>query len=369
MRGSDMTAPSDGLWRPSSARAGGPSPLPHTLGFLLPPLVVASVAAGGWWTWLPVAVLYAGVPLVDALVAADRRTRSAAETRSVAERLDFRLVVMAWVPVQVGLIAWAAWWLATHPASRLEALGLIVSVGSVTGTIGFTFAHELIHRHGRLERLLGDVLLATTLYPHFAIEHVECHHRHVGTPLDPVTARRGESLYGFLARAIPGGVTVAARIEAERCRRRGRAWWWPGNRMVRYAVTLAVIVGAVGWLWGVRGVVVLLGQAAVAVFLLESVNYVEHYGLVRRRLPSGRYERVSARHSWDSCHRVSNWLLINLARHSDHHVAASKRYQELDPTDEAPQLPAGYGAMLLAAVVPPLWFRLMDPRLPPEQGA
>lgn len=367
MPGADMMAPLGGRWWPAAAWAGGPSPLPHMLGFLLPPLVVASVAAGGWWTWLPVAVLYAVVPLIDALVAADRRTRSTAEMQSVAERLDFRLVVLAWVPVQVAVITWASWWLATHPASWVEALGLIVSVGSMTGTIGFTFAHELIHRHGRLERLAGDVLLATTCYPHFAIEHVECHHRHVGTPLDPVTARRGESLYGFLARAIPGGVAVAARIEAERCRRRGRPWWWPGNRMLRYAVTLAVLVAAVGWGFGGRGVLVFLGQAALAIFLLESVNYVEHYGLVRRRLASGRYERVSARHSWDSCHRVSNWLLINLARHADHHVAASKRYQTLDPTDGAPQLPAGYGAMLLAAIVPPLWFRLMDHRLPPPE--
>ena len=341
---------------------------PFSIGFLAPPLVFLAVGRGGWWSLLPVLVLYAGLPLGDALLGLSGHAHSDEETARLSENRAFRLITWLWVPVQVALVVWTVGRFANLPLTPLERFGLIASVGTVTGGIGITYAHELVHRPGRFELALGDVLLAFVTYPHFAIEHVYGHHRHVATPIDPVTARRGEGLYRFMLRAIPGSVAHAWAIEVERADRNEKPVFNARNRMVRYAVTLLLLYAAVAWIWGVLGVVALAGQSIVAVSLLETINYIEHYGLVRAEIEPGRYERVSARHSWDSNRRFSNWLLINLARHADHHLLASKRYQLLDPTDAAPQLPAGYGTMLLVAMVPPLWRRVMDPRLETAQA-
>ncbi|MFM8282012.1 MAG: alkane 1-monooxygenase [Planctomycetaceae bacterium] len=339
--------------------------LPYTISFLLPPLVVASTWRGGWWTWLPPVVLYVGLPIVDALLHVDRVHRDPDESERLGGQWGYRLLTWAWVPLQTALVVWAVGYAASHPLTPLEWVGLVLSVGSVTGGIGITYAHELVHRPDRFELLLADCLLAQVSFPQFAVEHVHCHHRHVATPLDPSTARRGENLYRFLGRSVVGGIGAVWRIEAERLRRRGTALWSPANRAVRYALTMALVVAAVSWWAGPAGLAMFLGQSLVAIVLVQGINYVEHYGLVRREVAPGRYERVAACHSWDSSHRITNWLLINLARHADHHLAAGKRYQTLETTDDAPQLPAGYATMMMVALVPPLWRHLVDPRLPP----
>lgn len=342
--------------------------LPYALAFVLPPIVVWATRQGGAWCWLPVLVVYAGVPLADALLRRHPLHPSADEVVALDRNVWFRLVTWLWVPVQAGLLVWTV-----DRASGLALgwawAGLVVSVGTIGGGIGVTYAHELVHRSGRCERALGDVLLALVSYPHFAIEHVHGHHRHVGTPADPATARLGEGFYRFLPRAVFGGVAHAWAIEREQLARRGRGIWHPSNRMLRYAATLAVLAGGVAWGWGARGLAFFVGQGVLAFVLLEAINYVEHYGLVRREIAPGRYEPVSARHSWDSSHRISNWLLINLARHADHHLTASRRYQALATQDRAPELPFGYASMLLLAFVPPIWRRVMDARVRAVTGA
>lgn len=337
---------------------------PFSIGFLLPPVVFWATRLGGWWTWVPVLVIYAGLPLADALTRLNPVRHAPEETAALSDRLAFRLVTWLWVPTQAALLIWAVQRFVTSPMTRVEELGLIMSIGTIAGGIGITYAHELIHRPGRFELALGDVLLGLVTYPHFAVEHVYGHHRHVATPADPVTARRGESFYRFLPRAVLGSLAHAWHIEAVRSDRARRSRWSLANRMVRYVATTALIYAVVLNLWGPRGVLVFLAQSLVGIVMLEAINYVEHYGLVRQELRPGEYERVSAKHSWDSNHRVSNWLLINLARHSDHHLVASKRYQTLNSIDASPQLPWGYGTMLLIALVPPAWRAVMDPRLP-----
>jgi len=241
-------------------------------------------------------------------------------------------------------------------------VGITISTGMATGVIGITFAHELIHRPGTWERALGEVLLASVSYSHFAIEHVYGHHRYVGTRRDPATSRFGETLYRFLPRTLTGSVKSAWELERARLLKRRRSMWSRRNRFLRYGLTQVVIYAGLALWLGRAAVIVFAGQALVAVMLLETINYIEHYGLERSELSPGRYEPVLARHSWNSSHRVSNWLLINLARHTDHHLVASKRYQLLGHLEDAPQLPAGYGTMIMVAMVPPLWHRLMDPR-------
>jgi alkane 1-monooxygenase len=335
--------------------------LPHMLGFLLPVAVVYGVRLGGLGTFLPVGLLLVVIPILDALSGLDLSSPS--EDEELSRNPWFQLVTWAWAIAQPTLLFWTLDRAASGTLTALELTGLTLSVGMTTGTIGLTFAHELVHRAGRFERALGEILLATTSYTQFAIGHVYGHHRHVGTPRDPATARFGESLYAFVPRSVIGSALSAARFEVERLRKRGRAPWHASNRMFRYAATQAAMYVSAFLFFGAMGAVVLALQAAIAIALVEAVNYVEHYGLERRELAPGRYERIMPWHSWDSSHRLTNWMLINLARHADHHMLASKRYQALDPLDTAPQLPAGYGSMFLLALVPPLWRRKMDPRV------
>lgn len=337
--------------------------LPHALGFVVPLLVVLGAGLGGAWTLLPVAFIYGFVPIVDALASLNTRNPEPGEAAALDESLAFRAITWAWVPLQLALIVWSLGTVIGGEHSLLEVVGLTISVGLANGAIGITFAHELIHRPGRWERALGEILLASVSYTHFAIEHVHGHHRWVATPRDPATARPGESVFAFYPRTVAGSLRSAWTFEVERLSRRGLAWWHPRNRMLRYAGEQVLIYGILAATFGASGVLFFAAQAAIAFSLLEVINYIEHYGLERRELSPGHFERVMPWHSWNSSHLLSNWILINLARHSDHHYLAAKRYQVLEHVDAAPQLPAGYGTMFVVALVPPLWRRMMDPRV------
>jgi len=334
--------------------------VPFWLAYLLPPIIIVSAYNRGPFVWVPLIVVFVVLPFVDSVSGVPPLSREAPD---LAFNRWFRLVTWFWVPIQLALIAWLVIIVPRTGLTTHEVVIAAVSVGSVTGAIGMTFAHELIHRRHAFERFFGAILLASATYPHFAIEHVRGHHRNVGTPEDPATARFGESLYAFLPRTIFGGIDSAWRLERDRLwRNEMRTWSWR-NMMLRYVVVEIVIYLAIAVAAGPIGIAVFGVQSLVAIIILEVVNYVEHYGLVRKRTDRWMYERVRAEHSWDSPSRVSNWLLINLPRHSDHHLAAAKRYQSLELVPGAPRLPAGYGAMFWLALVPPLWFRVMNPRV------
>jgi alkane 1-monooxygenase len=334
--------------------------IPYLSGFLLPPLVMVCITERGLWTYVPVAVVFLAVPMIDMLIGMADAARQSPE---LDRNPFFKAVTWSWVPVQLGLLTWVLTRVAAVAFTPFELVGAALSMGVVSGAIGITFAHELVHRSHRVERALGEILLASVCYAHFAIEHVHGHHRHVGTPRDPATARVGESFYRFLPRTLAGSLTSAWHLEVERIARRGQGPWSPVNRMLRYAATQVVLFPSIWWMFGGVGVVLFAGQALLACSILEVVNYVEHYGLMRKEIAPGQYERIAPHHSWDSSYRLTNWMLINLARHSDHHCLAAKRYQSLELLPQAPQLPGGYGAMFLLALVPPLWFRVMNPRV------
>jgi alkane 1-monooxygenase len=335
---------------------------PYLSGFALPIALVAGVRLGGAWTFFPLVLLLVFLPVAD-WAAGLNLANPDEDDDALSENRWFRAVTWLWVPVHVAILIWAIEQASSGRLSGVELAGLTLSLGIIAGSVGITFAHELVHRPGRFEVALGEILLSATCYTHFTIEHVYGHHRHVGTPRDPATARFGEPLYAFIPRCVAGSLMSAWRFETGRLARRGRAVWHPSNRMIRYAATGLAIYAAITAAWGAAGALFFTAQAVLAFSLLETINYIEHYGLERRELAPGRYERVMPWHSWNSSHRLSNWLLINLARHSDHHLVASKRYQMLEHVDAAPQLPAGYGAMFLMALVPPLWRRIMDPRV------
>lgn len=247
------------------------------------------------------------------------------------------------------LLGWALWTVASESMARWELWALAVSVGIYTGYVGIVVAHDLMHRAGRAHRLLAWLLMTIVLYPHFCVEHIFGHHPRVATPEDPATARRGESFYAFVPRSVFGGLLSALRID-----------WKP----VVFSNVLA-IAGAVAIqrLLGTDALILFLVQAAVAIILLEGINYLEHYGLVRARRPSGHYEAVGPGHSWDTSYFLTNINIFNLGRHTDHHAHARRPYYRLRHVEDTPQLPFGYATMFLIALVPPLWFRLMDRRL------
>lgn len=336
----------------------------YFLVFAIPLLVIAGARAGAWYSGAAILFVFGVVPLLDAWVGRDARNPEASPS---ASRWHFDVPLVTWVIVQLLVEVWlvARTSHAITIASRLDVSSVlaIVSLGLMTGGIGITIAHELMHRPQRWARALAELLMSSVAYAHFCIEHVHGHHRNVATPEDPASSRLGESLWAFLPRTVVGGFASAWGIEAERMRRAGRPALHPSNRMLRYAAVQAVVIGLLAATLGAVGVAVYLAQAAVAIAMLEIVNYVEHYGLVRARGAEGRYERVAPRHSWNANHRVSNWLLFNLQRHSDHHYLASRPYDALRHHDDVPQLPAGYATMVLLALVPPLWRRVMDPRV------
>ncbi len=314
------------------------------LGFLLPltlpPIAVAGHALGGAWSFLPLLVLFVVLPVVDHLGGDERRPVAPRGTTPAAARLWFDGLLYAWVPVQLALLAWGASVVAAGP-DPLVALGVTLSVGAITGGIGITVAHELGHRLGRVPRAASCTLLATVAYAHFHIEHNKGHHARVATPEDPASARHGESFYAFLPRTLVGGLASAWDIERRRLAREGRAALDPANRVL-WCLAAPLVLGAAAYAGlGAAALAFFALQAAIAVVLLELVNYVEHYGLRRARGRDGRWERVRHAHSWNSSSRVGNWYLYNLQRHSHHHANVARRYEELEHVDDAPQLPAG----------------------------
>ena len=322
--------------------------------YLLAGVYVLGWARGGAWPLLVPLWVFVAIPALDSLLGRDD-----GEPAELPSPFVHELALRLWVPVQLGLLALT---LVTAPSYAWgERLLLAASLGLAVGAGGINVAHELLHRRSRLDRALAEVLMASASYTWFCVEHVLGHHRHVGTPADPASARLGESVYAFVPRSVVGGFASFLRIERAYAGRRGIPWWSLRDRRTRYLLGLAALYAGLAAAGGVVAVTVFAVQSVVAVGLLEVINYVEHYGLVRREVRPGEYERVEPAHSWNSTHAVTSAFLFNLPRHADHHAYASRPYWQLRAWPDAPQLPLGYATMVLVALLPPLWFRTMDP--------
>ncbi len=334
--------------------------LPHWVVFLVPLVTFAGLRAGGVWTLGGLAFTFAFVPAVEAL--AGLRTDNDG-CDGPPRRLWWDLPLYTWIPVQLAVQGYGLYLMVFGELGLLEMIVGTVSIGVMASAGGINIAHELMHRKNKVEQGLAELLMGSVTYTHFCIEHVYGHHRHVATPLDAASSRLGESVYAYLPRTLRGGLRSAWNIEDKRARSRGIPRWSLRHRMVRYAAVQGLLYATLGLVLGPVAVLFWLGQSLVAMVVLEIINYVEHYGLVRRELSTGRYERVRPWHSWNASHRITNWLLFNLQRHSDHHYLASRPYYNLRHYDDVPQLPAGYATMILVSLVPPLWRSIMDPRV------
>jgi alkane 1-monooxygenase len=338
--------------------------LPFWLSLALVPLAWVGAIVGGWTViLLPLSTWYL-FSIIDAFAGVNEENADLATPE--AELFWYRLITLIWAPIQFATIFGVLWYVTqTGHLGAWEQVGLFFGIGVISGVVGINYSHELMHQKPKVERWMADVLLAMVLYSHFRSEHMLVHHRYVGTPRDPVTARYNEGFHRFFPRVLRQCYVSAFGAEAAMLARKDKPWTYVSNPFWRYwalqlaMLLLAFVIGS----W--TGVGLFLLQAFVAIWQLELVNYVEHYGLTRKHLGNGKYEHVLPRHSWNAAQKASNWLLINLQRHSDHHYKPGRRFPLLQTytADQAPQLPYGYPVMTVAAMIPPLWRRMMNKRV------
>ncbi len=315
-----------------------------------------------WCLWFAVALVHLILPVLDYIFGEDAdNPPDDALARLDADRY-YSWVLYAFVPLQIGVTIYGAWMAATLDLSLLEMVGLAISVGIVNG-IAINTAHELGHKKDKLDRWLARISLAPTFYGHFYVEHNRGHHKNVATPEDPASSRFGESFWAFWPRTVMGSLRSSWHLEAERLQRFNKGVWSLDNENLQSWGMSVVLFGGLLAVLGWKALPFLLIQAVYGFSLLEVVNYLEHYGLLRRKNPDGRYERCQPEHSWNSNHTVTNLFLYHLQRHSDHHANPTRRYQTLRHFDDSPQLPSGYAGMITLAYITPLWYALMNKRV------
>ena len=320
----------------------------------------------GWW-WLGPLLVFVQVPILDVQIGDDGGNPPEELVEALQNDRFYRWMTYAYLPLLFGGLALGAHQWVTADLGWVGRAGMIATVGIVSG-IAINTAHELGHKLEVLEKRLSKITLAPTFYGHFFVEHNRGHHVRVATVEDPASARLGESFYAFWPRTVWGSLRHAVRMEWSRfTRRKQNPWTWRNDVLNAWALSVALWAGLLLWLgWG--ALPFLLAQAFIGFSLLEVVNYLEHYGLLRQRNEAGRYEKVDARHSWNSDRLATNLFLYQLQRHSDHHANPTRRYQVLRSLDVSPQLPGGYASMIVLALFPPLWHRVMDKRVVAHYG-
>lgn len=318
---------------------------------------------GGWYTYLGIIIAFGIVPSLELILKGNGRNLTYEEEQNVAHRPLFDWLLYLNLPLLYGLIGYFFYTLIQVDLATYEIVGMTISVGVINGTAGINVAHELGHRNTRYEQFLSQLLLLPNLYMHFFIEHNLGHHKHVATKNDPASARLGEPIHFFCIRSVVGGYLSAWKIEGDLLAKQGKSKLSTNNRMIWYLLIQVAYLSLVGWFGGVELLKFAVWIAAIGFLLLESVNYIEHYGLRRKRLPSGRYEPVTPNHSWNSNHDVGRIILYELTRHADHHYKSTRKYQILRHYDDSPQLPMGYPAAIILAWFPPLWFALMNAKV------
>ncbi len=335
------------------------------------PITHAIATISPMWWWIGPILVYALLPILDVFFGPDGSNPPEELIEQLENDKYYRYCIYAYIPFQIASLFMAGYlwsadnlsWLGIDGGLGLVSkIGLAISIGAMGG-IGINTAHELGHKKDSLERWLSKITLAQTGYGHFYIEHNRGHHVRVATPEDPATSRYGESFWRFLPRSVWGSLRSAIELERKRLARAEKSFWHPSNDVLNAWAFTVVLWGALLALFGIGILPFLILQAVYGFSLLETVNYLEHYGLLRQKTTSGRYERCTPQHSWNSDHICTNIFLYHLQRHSDHHANPTRRYQVLRSFDEAPNLPSGYASMITLAYFPPLWRKVMDHRV------
>lgn len=326
-------------------------PLRYISPYLLYVLAFLAFTKTGLYCWIPLVYLFFLIPLVELVIQPDADNLTEAQEAEAKSNPIFDYVLWLTVPLQLG----ALYLFLTSLDSSLTFLdtaGRVVAMGLLCGTFGINAAHELGHRVSKFEQFLAKVLLLTSLYMHFFIEHNKGHHKHVATPEDPSSAFYKQNLYAFWIQTFVGTQKKAWQIAAVEAKNK------IFNEMALFQVIQFTLLFAIYYFFGGFVMACFIIAAFVGAALLETVNYIEHYGL-QRDFAKSTYERVKPAHSWNSNHAIGRLMLFELSRHSDHHYLASRKYQILRHLEEAPQMPTGYPGMILLALFPPIWFKVM----------
>jgi alkane 1-monooxygenase len=341
----------------------------YIIAYIIPLAAFWGIHQSRWLSFGSVYVSFVFIPLLELILPTNITNHKEAEEEERSSNRFFDALLYSHVPILYALVFYALYYFQTHTLTTLETVGMIFNVGVLVGGFGINIGHELGHRNKIFEQNLSKLLLLPALYQHFFIEHNRGHHKNVATDLDPASSRLGENLYAFWWRSVTDSYVSAWHIENEQMKREGKAVMSWSNGMIRFHVYQTAYLVAIGLVFGGPSVLMAIAFAIFGFLLLETVNYIEHYGLRRKQLANGRFEPVMPHHSWNSDHELGRIVLFELTRHSDHHYKATRPYQILRHFDESPQLPFGYPLSMIASLVPPLWFSLMDNRVPREENS
>ena len=327
----------------------------------VPGLVIAGYFLGGWWNFLVPVCCFVIYPLLNFLIAAPKNENIQRGTSYPSK--TYSNVALVFVPVLLVLTFGGVYVAGTTTISTVSFAGLALSVGIVNGVLGFTLAHEFIHRFNKIENTAGYLLLLQNCYMHYGIEHVWGHHVYACTPEDPHTARMGEPLYLYLFRAVSGTFMNACKIEAKKISRETGSMSLMRNRLIAFAVLQITLLTGIYYILGMKSILFFLLQSFVAITLLHIINYLQHYGIFRIKNMNGSYEKLNEHHAWNTGRYNSFINLFELESHADHHMHPNRSFDQLLTTKNSPSHPAGYSFMVLLSLVPPLWFKIMNKRI------
>lgn len=330
---------------------------------ILPIVVYICFTKHGWFTYLPALVFFGLVPLLEFFIKPNTTNFSKEEEKIEKENKWYTYLLYLTLPIQIVFLIFFFYAIQEPNLSNSEIFGRIFGMGIMCGVLGINVGHELGHRNNRLDEFIGEILLLSSLNTHFLPYHNGGHHYNVATPKDAATARKNELLFVFWFRSHLTSYFQAWQLENKRMKNLDRSWFHHQNRMVVYTFCNLFLLTFIYYIFSQFVLFTFIAAAIIGILLLETVNYIEHYGLLRKKNNHGRYERVKRNHSWNSNHQVGQILLFNLSRHSDHHYNGAKHYQLLKSLPESPQMPTGYPGMMLLAFLPPIWFWVMNKKL------
>lgn len=330
--------------------------------YITPLVVIVSLLSSSYWTYFALFFVFLFIPILELFTKENDYNLSQIEEEIASRDSIYDWLLYGLVPIQYGILILFLFQVSSESYTTVTKIGWTTAYGISCGVLGINAAHELGHRSSYSERLMSKMLLFTSLYMHFYIEHNRGHHQNVATDEDPASSKYGETIYAFYVRSIFNGWLSAWRLEARRLKILKKTFWSYQNQMLAFHFIQLLLVIIVYLVFDLSTVGYFLAGACMGILLLETVNYIEHYGLKRNK-KGERYERTLPCHSWNSNHPIGRLLLLELSRHSDHHYIASKKYQLLRHHKESPQMPTGYPGMMLLSFVPPLWFFIMHSQL------
>lgn len=330
---------------------------------LLPISVYISFTSNGFLTFLPLLLFFGVVPILEFFFTPTSGNFNKEQEKIEKENKTYTYILYLMIPIQIYFLFFFFEVIQEPNLTSTQLIGRVIGMGLMCGTLGINIGHELGHRNNRFDEFLGEILLLSSLDTHFLPYHNAGHHLNVATPNDAASARKNEWIYTFWIRSHFTSYLQAWQLENKRMKLSNRSWFHIQNRMLIYTLANIMLLTSIFYFYNAFVLVCFLAAAIIGILLLESVNYIEHYGLLRKKNENGRYEKVKRTHSWNSDHVIGKLMLFNLSRHSDHHYNGSKHYQILKSLPESPQMPTGYPGMVISALIPPLWFSIMNKKL------